>query len=83
MVVTADIPAHVQPHVEQEGPVPAAGWLDLLKQYFGTICGIEMASASKAEEHQTKRGKFFFDPGETDFGDNGQGSYWRNVSWSR
>jgi len=64
MVVNADVPVHVQPHVEQDGLVAVAGWLNLLKKYFGTICGIEMAEASKAEELQTKRGQFYLDLGK-------------------
>ena len=41
-----------------------AGWLNLLKKYFGTICGIEMAAAAEAEELQVKRGQFHLDLGK-------------------
>jgi len=41
------------------------GWLNLLKKYFGTICGIDMASSAKAEELQVKRGQFYIDLGKT------------------
>ncbi len=64
MMVTAAVPDHIQPHVEQEGLVVVAGWLNLLKKYFGTICGIEMAAQAEVEELQAKRGQFYLNLGQ-------------------
>lgn len=64
MMVTAAVPKHVQVHVESDGLVAVAGWMHLLKEYFGTICGIEMASAAEAEEVQARRGQFYLDMGK-------------------
>ena len=72
MVVTADLPDHVRPHAEREGLVAVAGWLNLLKKYFGTICGIEMASAAEAEELQARRGQFHLDLGKQILATTGQ-----------
>src|SRR5262249_20275600 len=72
MVVVADIPQHIKDHMEaqalaggedQDGLMTVAGWHNQLKEYFGTICGIEMAGAQEAEEHQIKRGEFYLDLG--------------------
>jgi len=64
MVVTADVPDHIQVQVEHEGVIVVAGWHNLLKEYFGAICGIEMVGANQAEELLTRRGQFHFDMGK-------------------
>ena len=64
MVVTADVPDHVQAQAEHEGLVAVAGWLNLLEKYFGLICGIDMAAAEAVEELQTSRGEFYHDLGK-------------------
>jgi len=63
IVVTAEVPDHLRPQVKREGLILVAGWLDLLKKYFGTLFGIEMESAAEAEELQAWRGQFYLDLG--------------------
>ena len=44
MVVIADVPCHIQAQAEYEGLVVVAGWLNLLKKYFGLICGMKFSA---------------------------------------
>lgn len=63
MVVQAEAPEHIQAQVEQE-PTIIAGWFNMLKEYFGTICGIEMAGVKQSQELLARRGQFNIDRGK-------------------
>src|SRR5579862_7858891 len=60
MVVTVELPrnfreANADPE-EIQGLEAAASWLNVLKDYFGTVCGFEMAEAEAAERLQSEKG---------------------------
>lgn len=63
MVVKTEAPDHIQAQAEHE-PTIVAAWFQMLKEYFGTICGIEMAEAKNAEELLARRGQYYLDKGK-------------------
>ena len=76
MVVTAELPQNF-PVVnadgqELQGLEAPASWLNVLKHYFGTICGFEMAEAAEVENFQRERGQFLVDLGKDILGMTGK-----------
>jgi len=59
MVVNADVPDHVKAQAEREGLL-AEAVAEPPEKYFGTICGIDMASSPR-RRLQVKRGQFYID----------------------
>ena len=65
-VVNADSGGLVSAHKgdDLEGLEAPASWLNVLKEYFGTICGFQITEEAVVEDFQAKRGQFYLNLGK-------------------